>query len=114
MSAPESPTLVKRKANLARSDTILKSLANANMAPAPAAMPLTAAITGFLRFRMFLTTLQVIRVKRLSSSAFMSISLPMISCTLPPEQKPLPVPVMITTLTESSCAKSWKSRSSSS
>ena len=46
MSAPASPTLVKRKANDAELARRRKSLAGARTEPAPAATPLTAAIIG--------------------------------------------------------------------
>ena len=49
MSDPARPTLTNRKASLARSDRMRKSLARARAAPAPAAIPFTAAIMGFLQ-----------------------------------------------------------------
>ncbi len=46
MSAPASPTRVNRNANEADSASTRKSAASAITEPAPAAIPLTAAITG--------------------------------------------------------------------
>src|ERR1051325_5401820 len=46
MSAPARPTLTKRNAKRALVETTRKSLASASMAPAPAAMPFTAAMIG--------------------------------------------------------------------
>ena len=47
MSAPVSPTFVKRKAKRAVSARTRKSEASASTAPAPAAIPLIDATTGF-------------------------------------------------------------------
>ena len=46
MSAPASPTRVNRNANEAERPAARKSLARAMTEPAPAAIPLIAAITG--------------------------------------------------------------------
>ena len=105
MSDPASPTLTNRKAILARSDSNRKSLARARAAPAPAAMPFTAAMTGFSSRRMLRTTSQVSRVKRYSPAPSIFKSSPMMSLTLPPEQKPLPAPVRISTSTRRSAAR---------
>ena len=56
MSAPVRPTFVKRNANFAESAITRRSLASAITAPAPAAVPLTAAITGLSRRRRFSMT----------------------------------------------------------
>ena len=60
MSAPARPTLVK-KAEEADSARILRSAARAMTAPAPAATPLTAAITGTGSRRILSTTAPVAR-----------------------------------------------------
>ena len=52
MSAPESPTLVKRKAIFALSAATRRSQAAAITAPAPATRPLSAATTGRRQRRM--------------------------------------------------------------
>ncbi len=99
MSAPASPTRVNRKANEAESAISRKSQASARTAPAPAATPLMAAITGTGHSRSALTTLPVMRVNSRSSAVPMSCSGPMISSTSPPEQKPWPSPPKISTRT---------------
>ena len=68
MSAPASPTRVNRKANDADSAITRKSQASASTAPAPAATPLMAAITGTGHSRSALTTVPVIRVNSSSSA----------------------------------------------
>jgi hypothetical protein len=113
MSAPVSPTWVKRKRKLADAAQTRRSLASAITAPAPAARPLTAAITGLSSRRIALTTSPVMRAN--SSTPFMSrfSSSPMISWTSPPLQKPRPVPVTTSTLYRSSRRAPSKSRTSS-
>ena len=74
------------------------------MAPAPAQMPSTAAMTGCGQPHMALTSSPVIRVKRVRSFVFMATSGPMISNTSPPEEKLPPAPVTTTALTSSSLA----------
>ena len=68
MSAPASPTLVKRKANFAERVITRKSAARASTDPAPAAVPWIAAITGTGDSRIARTTSPVIRVNDSSSS----------------------------------------------
>jgi hypothetical protein len=70
-----------------------------SIAPAPPAIPLTAAMIGVLSWRMFFTMLQVMRVNFLKLVAFILSNDLMISSTWPPEQIPLPVPVKTNTLT---------------
>jgi hypothetical protein len=112
MSAPVNPTFVKRKAIFDVSAATRRSEASASTAPAPAAVPLIAAMTGLRRRRMFRMTAPVMRAKRVTVSASAPMSWPMMSCTSPPEQKPFPVPVRITTWTEGSSCRSTNSRSS--
>ncbi|CAM5610329.1 hypothetical protein SRIMM317S_04056 [Streptomyces rimosus subsp. rimosus] len=92
MSPPERPTLVKRKAKRAEGSAMRKSAASASTAPAPAATPWTAAITGNGHSRMARTTWPVIRLKSRSRPVSMARVAPMISSTSPPEQKPRPSP----------------------
>ena len=61
MSPPESPTLVNRNRKLADSASRRISAAAARTAPAPAATPLTAAITGCGISRRLRTQAPVIR-----------------------------------------------------
>ena len=96
MSAPASPTFTNRKAIFAFSDITRKSQASAITAPAPAAMPLMAATTGLRSWRMAPMSAPVMRVNAMRSAGVISNSGPMMSCTLPPEQKPRPAPVMTT------------------
>ena len=114
MSDPASPTLTNRKASRARSDRMRKSLASASAAPAPAAMPLTAAMMGFSSRRMLRTRSQVSLVKRYSPAPSIFSNSPMMSSTLPPEQKPLPAPVRTTTCTRRSSASEPVSSANSS
>ncbi len=93
MSAPASPTRVNRKAVLASGVASRRSEAMARMAPAPAQMPSTAAITGCGHLRIALTRSPVMRVKASSSGIFIWVSGSMISNTSPPEQKLPPEPV---------------------
>ena len=113
MSAPVSPTLVKRKAKRAVSARTRKSEASASTAPAPAATPLTDATTGFSSRRRLRTTAPVMRVNCSMPLTSRFPSSPMISWTSPPEQKPLPDPVRTSTRTASSDWHSIASRSSS-
>ena len=105
MSAPASPTRVNRKANEADSAITRKSQASAITAPAPAATPLIAAMTGSGHSRSALTTLPVIRVNSSSSAVPISCSGPMISSTSPPEEKPRPSPVITSTRTSPRCGQ---------
>ena len=63
MSAPERPTLVKRKAIFAFSEAIRRSQALAMTAPAPATRPFKAPTTGRRQRRMARTSAPVTRVK---------------------------------------------------
>ena len=63
MSPPESPTLVKRNANLACGVQIRKSAAIATTLPAPAAMPWMPAMIGIGHSRIARITSPVILVK---------------------------------------------------
>ena len=63
MSQPARPTLLNRNATLAPAAASRMSDAIAMMAPAPAQMPSTAAITGCGQARIALTRSPVIRVK---------------------------------------------------
>lgn len=106
MSPPDSPTRVKRKAKRAVGSATRKSAASASTAPAPAATPCTAAITGNGHSRTARTTCPVIRLKSRSSAVSMARVAPMISSTSPPEQKPRPSPA-------STRARTARSRDSS-
>ena len=106
MSAPAKPTLVNRNANDADAASSRKSLASAITEPAPAAIPLTAAITGSGHSRSAFTTAPVIRVNSSSCAAAIFCSSPMISSTSPPEQNPRPCPVMTTTRASPRCGSS--------
>ena len=64
MSPPDRPTLVNKKANLAAGVHTRKSAASAITAPAPAAMPCTAAMTGTGQSRISRMTSPVIRGMR--------------------------------------------------
>jgi hypothetical protein len=90
MSAPVSPTFVNSSAIFAFCENTRMSLASASTAPAPAAMPFTAAMIGLPRRNMLRTTAPVMRVNASVPSSSLSISGPMISSTLPPLQKPRP------------------------
>src|SRR5438874_5367658 len=79
MSPPDRPTLVNRKANLAAGVHTRKSAASAITAPAPAAMPWTAAMTGTGQSRISRMTSPLIRVKASSPSGDMASVAPMIS-----------------------------------
>ena len=63
----------------ALSAAILRSEANAITAPAPAAVPLMAAMMGFLSRRMFRMTSPVIRAKAVISVGVQRINRPMMS-----------------------------------
>src|SRR5271157_3007 len=86
MSPPDRPTLVNRKANRAAGVHTRKSAASAITAPAPAAIPCTAAMIGTGQSRISRMTSPLIRVKASSSSSDMASVAPMISLTSPPEQ----------------------------
>src|ERR1700722_3591151 len=90
MSAPASPTRVKRNAVFASGVARRKSEAMARMAPAPAQIPSTAAMMGCGHLRIALTTSPVIRVKAMRSGIFMRVSGSMISNTSPPGGKCAP------------------------
>ena len=62
MSAPARPTFVKRNANVAERATTRRSAASAITAPAPAAVPLTAATIGCGQSRIAWMTAPVMRV----------------------------------------------------
>jgi hypothetical protein len=103
MSAPESPTRVKRNATLLRAVPNRRSLAIARIAPAPTHTPSTAATTGCGQARIAFTRSPVICVNSRSPSRFparfISTRRPMISCTSPPLQKFPPAPVSTTART---------------
>ena len=61
MSPPDRPTLVKRNRKLAEEASTRMSAAAARTAPAPAATPFTAAITGCGISRRLRTHAPVIR-----------------------------------------------------
>ena len=64
MSAPQRPDLREDEAELAPSSLAMrKSQASAMTAPAPTAVPLTAAMTGRRSSRMFAMSAPVTRVK---------------------------------------------------
>ena len=98
MSAPARPTRVNKNAVFAFGVPRRISLANAIIAPAPAQIPSTAAITGCGHVFMALTKSPVMRVKASNSGIVILVSGPMISWTSPPEQKLPPSPEMITAL----------------
>jgi hypothetical protein len=75
----------------------------ATIAPAPAAMPSTAATIGCGQARIAFTSSPVMEVKRIRPLVSRSSSGPMISCTSPPEQKLPPEPVTTKARTASSC-----------
>ena len=102
MSQPARPTRVNRNAVFVFGVPSRRSLAIERIAPAPAQMPSTAAITGCGQRRMASTRSPVIRVNSSSSGMSIATSGPMISCTSPPEQKLPPAPVSTTAFT--SCA----------
>ena len=106
MSAPDSPTLVNRNANRAAGVQTRKSAASAMTAPAPAAMPCTAAMIGTGHSRMPRMTSPVIRVKASSWSGDMDKVAPMISLTSPPEQNARPLPRTTRTRTSPRCGSS--------
>src|SRR5580693_4007220 len=93
MSAPDSPTLVNRNANRAAGVQTRKSAASAMTAPAPAAMPCTAAMIGTEHSRMPRMTSPVIRVKASNWSGDMDRVAPMISLTAPHDQDPHVAPL---------------------
>jgi enoyl-CoA hydratase/carnithine racemase len=64
MSPPDRPTLVNRNANRAAGVHTRKSAASAITAPAPAAIPCTAAMTGSGQSRISRMTGEVIRLMR--------------------------------------------------
>ena len=113
MSAPAKPTFVKRNAKLAERATIRRSAASAITAPAPAAMPFTAAMIGSGHSRIPWTTAPVIRVNSSSPSASRERSGPMMSFTSPPEQNARPAPVTMTARTCFASQSSLKKRTSS-
>ena len=97
MSAPASPTRVNRNANVADLARTRTSDASAMTAPAPAAIPLTAAMTGSGHSRSARTTDPAMRVNSSRPAVSIDCSAPMISTTSPPEQNPLPLPAMTRT-----------------
>ncbi len=97
MSAPDSPTRVNRNANRASGVHTRKSAASASTAPAPAAIPCTAATIGTGHSRIARITSPVIRVNASSSLGSMASVAPMISLTSPPEQNARPDPRSTTT-----------------
>ena len=80
MSAPARPTLVKRKAIFAFSLATRRSDARAMTAPAPAAVPLSAATTGLRSARMFLIRSHVMRVNSTRPGMSREKSSLMMSC----------------------------------
>ena len=106
MSPPDRPTLVNRKANRAAGVHTRKSAASAITAPAPAAIPCTAAIIGTGQSRISRMTSPLIRVKASSSSGAMASVAPMISLTSPPEQNARPFPRMTSTRVSPRCGSS--------
>ena len=100
MSAPDKPTLVKRKAILALGAAMRTSAAAAITAPAPHAKPFTPHTIGFSRRSMFAIKSQVMRVKACTCAASASSKRAMMSFWSPPEQKARPVPVSSTERTE--------------
>ncbi len=93
MSQPASPTRVKRKAVRVRGVASRRSEAIARIAPAPAATPSTAEMTGCGQARIAFTRSPVMRVKASSSGTAIRVSGSMISKTSPPEQKLPPAPL---------------------
>ena len=87
-----------REAVLALSSTTGQEL------PAPAAVPLTAAMIGMGSRRIRSTTAPVMRVKSRRVRESAPRRAPMISSTSPPEQKPRPSPVITSTRTSSRCS----------
>ena len=96
---PRSPTLTNRKAILARSDRIRKSPARARAAPAPAAIPFTAAITGFCNSRMLRTDVAGKPGERLSPAPSIFRSSPMMPSTAAAGAETPAAPVRTTTCT---------------
>ena len=101
---------------IAFSDASTRSQASARLKPKPPAGPLTAAITGFsMRAMVAITpctdTVSFFRngpaEPTISASAF-------IAFRLPPAQKALPLPVIITARTEASSSQSISASSSAS
>ena len=102
MSQPARPTRLKRKATLAPLPAIRMSETMAMIAPAPAQMPSTAAMTGCGQARISLTRSPVMVVKACSSAASIFVSGSMISKTSPPLEKLPPEPVTTMAVTSSS------------
>ena len=100
------PILVNACIKLADSVATTISQAKAIFAPAPAATPFTAAMTGFCKALIF----KEIRLKPLSNISsnegdFSTSAISAMSC---PAQKALPSPVIMTQRTEGSSAQSSK------
>ena len=113
MSAPERPTRTNRNAIFADSAATRMSQAVAITAPAPATVPLSAAITGRRQRRMLRITSQVMRVNSRSPAASRANRAPMMSSTSPPEQNARPAPVSTMARTPGSVSSARKvSRSS--
>ncbi len=110
MSAPQRPTFGKMNPNLAASLAMRKSQARAMTAPAPTAMPLTAATTGLRTFRIDAMSAPVMRVKSSRPCMSRENSSPMMSSTSPPEQNARPSPVR--TIARISGCRSVSSRTS--
>ena len=110
MSPPDRPTLVNRNANRAAGVATRKSAASAITAPAPAAIPWSAAMMGTGHSRMPRMTSPVIRVKASSWSWPIRRVAPMISLTSPPEQNARPAPRSTSARTSPRCG-SWARRS---
>jgi len=104
--------VVKRTAHL--TVAVTEKAAVVRTAPAPAAVPFTAAITGFRSARMLRITSHVIRVNSRRPSDLRLKSSPMIAFTSPPEQKPLPAPVITSARGSARVARYARKRRSSS
>src|SRR6185437_381794 len=103
---PDQPRQQVGGAHVAAGVHTRKSAASAMTAPAPAAMPCTAAMMGTGQSRISLITSPLIRVKASSSSGDMASVAPMISLTSPPEQNARPFPRMTSTRVSPRCGSS--------
>ena len=100
--------MLNRKATFAPLAARRMSDAIATIAPAPAQMPSTAAMTGCGQARIALTRSPVMRVKAVRPFVSIFTNGPMISNTSPPDEKLPPAPVTTTVFTSSSMAQARK------
>ena len=93
------PTFANDWLKVAVVATMRRSQASARLQPAPKAGPLTDAITGFVIWRIAVTTRRAEPSKRENSSASWRSIRSAIAATSPPAQKARPAPVITTTRT---------------